>query len=51
MELNRDLSVVALSVYRQSCEQDIAICDARSSGIRGIRYCKEINGVSMVSCE
>ena len=24
MELNRDLSVAALSVYRQSCEQDIA---------------------------
>lgn len=48
MELNRDLSVAALSVYRQSCEQDIAICDAfASSGIRGIRYSKEINGVSM----
>lgn len=47
MELNRDLSVAALSVYRQRSEKDIAICDAfGGSGIRGIRYSKEIKGVS-----
>lgn len=48
MELNRDLSVTALTVYRQKRDEDINICDAfGGSGIRGIRYSKEIKGVSM----
>ncbi len=48
MELNRDLSVAAITAYRQSADGDIAICDAfAGSGIRGIRYSKEIEGVSM----
>jgi len=48
MELNRDLSVAALKMYRQEQEQDITICDAfGGSGIRGIRYSKEIDGVSL----
>lgn len=46
MELNRDLSVAALTVYRQMKDDDIKICDAfGGSGIRGIRYSKEIKGV------
>ncbi|HOI40223.1 MAG TPA: tRNA (guanine(10)-N(2))-dimethyltransferase [Methanobacterium sp.] len=48
MELNRDLSVAAITAYRQRIDEDIAICDAfAGSGIRGIRYSKEIEGVSM----
>jgi tRNA (guanine26-N2/guanine27-N2)-dimethyltransferase len=48
MELNRDLSVAAITAYRQRIDEDIAICDAfTGSGIRGIRYSKEIEGVSM----
>lgn len=48
MELNRDLSVAALKTYRQMQDADIAICDVfGGSGIRGIRYSKEIEGVSM----
>lgn len=43
MELNRDLSVAALSFYQQQKGEDIAICDAfGGSGIRGIRYAQEI---------
>jgi tRNA (guanine26-N2/guanine27-N2)-dimethyltransferase len=46
MELNRDLSVAALTVYQQMKDDDIKICDAfGGSGIRGIRYSKEIKGV------
>jgi len=48
MELNRDLSVVALTQYRHLKDEDMAICDAfGGSGIRGIRYAKEIDGVSL----
>lgn len=48
MELNRDLSVVALTMYRQLKGDDMTICDAfGGSGIRGIRYAKEIDGVSL----
>lgn len=49
MELNRDLSVIALSVYRQNGDEDIRICDAfGGSGIRGIRYAWEVSGVQDV---
>lgn len=48
MELNRDLSVAAIKTYQLSRDEDITICDAfGGSGIRAIRYSKEINGVSM----
>ena len=46
MELNRDLSVAALTVYRGNVDRDINVCDAfGGTGIRGIRYAKEIDGV------
>lgn len=46
MELNRDISVAALTVYRNGIEHDIDVCDAfGGSGIRGIRYAKEIDGI------
>lgn len=49
MELNRDLSVLALQAYRNGQEEDIKICDAfGGSGIRGIRYSREVSGVEDV---
>jgi tRNA (guanine26-N2/guanine27-N2)-dimethyltransferase len=46
MELNRDLSVAAISVFRDELGQDISVCDTfGGTGIRGIRYAKEIEGV------
>ncbi len=49
MELNRDLSVTALQVYQEKQDRDIRICDAfGGSGIRGIRYAREISGVESV---
>lgn len=49
MEFNRDLSVVALQVFQGKQREDLKICDAfAGSGIRGIRYAKEISGVENV---
>jgi tRNA (guanine26-N2/guanine27-N2)-dimethyltransferase len=49
MELNRDLSVAALQRFRHEKNDDISICDAfAGTGIRGIRYAKEVSGVSNV---
>ena len=46
MELNRDLSVAALTVFRNGLNHDIYVCDAfGGTGIRGIRYAKEIRGI------
>jgi len=45
MELNRDLSVLALQQFKSEIEKDLNICDAfGGSGIRGIRYSKEVRG-------
>ncbi len=49
MELNRDLSILALQKFQMDLGEDINVCDAfGGSGIRGIRYSKEISGVSKV---
>lgn len=49
MELNRDLSILALQKFQMDLGEDITVCDAfGGSGIRGIRYSKEISGVSKV---
>ena len=49
MELNRDISVIALQAFRNSQHQDLSICDAfGGTGIRGIRYSLEIEGVESV---
>ncbi|MCE5215248.1 MAG: tRNA (guanine(26)-N(2))-dimethyltransferase [Methanobacterium sp.] len=49
MEFNRDISVLALQAYRNKQREDIRICDAfGGSGIRGIRYAAELNGVMNV---
>ncbi|GAB4309031.1 MAG: tRNA (guanine(10)-N(2))-dimethyltransferase [Methanobacteriaceae archaeon] len=43
MEFNRDLSVIALKQYQKLVGNPLNICDAfAGSGIRGIRYSKEI---------
>ena len=49
MELNRDLSILAIQVFQKQEEREIDICDLfGGSGIRGIRYKNEIDGVGNV---
>ena len=50
MELNRDLSILAIQVFQKEQDRKIDICDLfGGSGIRGIRYKNEIDGVGAVS--
>ena len=50
MELNRDLSILAIQVFQKEQDREIDICDLfGGSGIRGIRYKNEIDGVNEVS--
>lgn len=50
MELNRDLSILAIQVFQKEENRNINICDLfGGSGIRGIRYKNEINGVENVA--
>ena len=43
MELNRDISILALQTFQKQENQDITICDLfGGSGIRGVRYKNEI---------
>ena len=49
MELNRDISILALQTFQKEQEREIDICDLfGGSGIRGVRYKNEINGVGNV---
>ena len=49
MELNRDISVLALQAYQRTANREISICEPlASSGVRGVRYAAEIHGVSKV---
>ena len=49
MELNRDISILALQTYQKEQGRDINICDLfGGSGIRGVRYKNEIDGVGQV---
>ena len=49
MELNRDLSILALQVFQNHEDREINICDLfGGSGIRGIRYKNELEGVGNV---
>jgi tRNA (guanine26-N2/guanine27-N2)-dimethyltransferase len=49
MELNRDISVLAMQAYQRRVNRDISICEPlTSSGIRGVRFASEIHGVSRV---
>ena len=50
MELNRDLSILAIQVFQKQENREINICDLfGGSGIRGIRYKNEIDGIGEVS--
>ncbi len=50
MELNRDLSVIALQVFQRTIDREIQIAEPlTSSGIRGVRFAVEVNGVNKVS--
>lgn len=49
MELNRDISVVVINQYQKDVDHEISICDAfGGTGIRAIRYSKEVNNVESV---
>jgi tRNA (guanine26-N2/guanine27-N2)-dimethyltransferase len=49
MELNRDISVLAFQAYQRKRSSEIKICEPlTSSGIRGIRYANEIQGINKV---
>lgn len=49
MELNRDISILALQTFQEEIEREINVCDLfGGSGIRAIRYKKEINGIGNV---
>lgn len=49
MELNRDLSILAIKTYQEELRREISICDSfGGSGIRGVRYAKEIDTVKNV---
>jgi len=50
MEFNRDNSILAIQAYQNEVDREINICDLfGGSGIRGIRYKKEIDGVGEVN--
>lgn len=50
MELNRDLSILAIQVFQKEQNRDLDICDLfGGSGIRGIRYKNEIDGIGKVA--
>lgn len=49
MELNRDISILALQTFQKQEDSNINICDLfGGSGIRGVRYKNEIDGVGHV---
>jgi tRNA (guanine26-N2/guanine27-N2)-dimethyltransferase len=49
MELNRDISILALQTFQKEQDREIDICDLfGGSGIRGVRYKNEIDGVGEV---
>jgi len=50
MELNRDISVLALQSYQRRIGREISICEPlTSSGVRGVRFAVEIRGVARVA--
>ena len=49
MELNRDLSVLAVQAYQLRVNREISVCEPlASSGVRGVRYAAEVRGVGKV---
>ncbi|HTY74210.1 MAG TPA: tRNA (guanine(10)-N(2))-dimethyltransferase [Candidatus Nanoarchaeia archaeon] len=49
MEFNRDLTVLAFQAYQKMVDREIVICEPlTATGIRGLRFAAEINGVKNV---
>jgi len=49
MELNRDMSVLALQAYQRAVNREISVCEPLAGcGVRGIRFAVEVNGVKKV---
>src|SRR4030043_1018034 len=49
MELNRDISVLAVQAYQRVVNREISVCEPlTSSGIRGVRFATETHGVKNV---
>src|SRR5271157_1620404 len=49
MKLNRDLAVLALQAYQKTVNHKITVCEPLTgSGLRGIRYAVEVEGVKRV---
>jgi tRNA (guanine26-N2/guanine27-N2)-dimethyltransferase len=49
MEFNRDLSVLALQAYQRTVAGGISVCEPlTATGIRGLRYAAEVQGVKAV---
>lgn len=50
MELNRDISILALQTFQKRENRDLNVCDLfGGSGIRGVRYKNEIDGIDQVA--
>lgn len=50
MELNRDISILALQVFQKREDRELNVCDLfGGSGIRGVRYKNEIDGIGQVA--
>lgn len=48
-ELSRDISICALQVFQKDSKLKLNICDAlAATGIKGLRYAKEVSGVKEV---
>jgi tRNA (guanine26-N2/guanine27-N2)-dimethyltransferase len=48
-ELNRDISIAAIQAFQKDSKRRITICDALAgTGIRGLRYAKEVKGIKEV---
>jgi len=49
MELNRDISVLALQAYQKTLNREISVCEPLTGcGVRGIRFAAEVEGVQKV---
>jgi len=49
-ELNRDISVAAIETFQKEFKERITVCDALAgTGVRGLRYAKEIKGIKKVA--
>lgn len=48
-EMNRDISISAIQAFQKEFKEKITVCDALSAtGVRGLRYAKEVAGIKKV---